>query len=51
MDKTDLIIELIEQTNTMYDTLVDSTLLDPIEIEGAIEHLQKFREELEVLVE
>lgn len=51
MDKNELLITIIDRTSELYDELADSDLLDPIEIEGALEFLTQFREELEALVE
>ena len=51
MDKTELLISLIDKATDLYDELTNSDELDPIEIEGAVEFLQRFREELEELVE
>jgi hypothetical protein len=51
MDKTELLISVIDKASELYDILTDSDLLDPVETEGALELLQQFREELEILVD
>jgi hypothetical protein len=51
MDKAELLIEIIDRTNTIYEELIDLDILDPVEIEDALEYLKKFQEELETLIE
>lgn len=51
MDKNDLLISLIDRVAYLYDEIADSNILDPVEVEGALEYLTQFREELEALVE
>jgi hypothetical protein len=51
MDKTELLISIIDRATALYEEMLDTDNLDPVEIEKAVEFLKSFLEELESLVD
>jgi hypothetical protein len=50
-EATELLIRMIDTSTELYEELINSSVFDPVVVEGAVEIIQRFREELESLVE
>ena len=51
MDKTELLISLIERVGSIREEMLELEELDPVEIEGALDALRQCMFELEILME